>query len=87
MTRANRGIRVGELVMVVHTCCGQVPMGRVRVVSAMRETAAICDRCMHVSQGTHATASGDGWWPIAWLKRIDPPAIPESVTTDSEITA
>jgi phage FluMu protein Com len=87
-------IKVGDLVMVVrwpHPCFGKGSRLVFTVEGFYKNV--ICPRCKTIIReycATYSIASWDGGFraiPISWLKRIDPLAEPERITTDDEVTA
>jgi hypothetical protein len=83
-------IKAGDLVMVVHSCCGDQG-GIVFTVGSLYERASwTCDACKHREKAIQAATSATQangrlcHWPIAWLKRIDPLSDPEEAQTKVE---
>jgi len=84
-------IKVGDLVIVIHSCCG-VHLGKIRRVEALVAVPiAGCDYCDYVHASyTDAEFVGTVFptaWPTSWLKRIPPLSELEGVKTEEEITA
>jgi hypothetical protein len=85
-------IKVGDLVMVVrwpHPCFG--PYNKTIFQVEEIGTSAFCWKCHCVIKEpvaiyTPNCSGGPGGVPLSWLKRIDPPAVPESVERDTELT-
>lgn len=78
---SDKPISVGDLVMVVrgHRC----QIGNIRTVSSLSEPSrfrdcSICGELWEQTTGTVANFTNGYSHPVAWLLRIDPPAIPES---------
>ena len=87
-------IKVGDLVMVVRSCCGDFVRSPVFVVDGLWEPrlscrCAFCDSALpRVTQATDRTQNGIRYGiPLPWLRKIDPPALPESVERDTEVPA
>jgi hypothetical protein len=91
-------IKVGDLVMVVrgHECTIAVFVGipyTVQALHAQRNGGWRCPHCKETdiapNEFTGAQLLPDRLHaiPLSWLKKIDPPALPEDVTRDEEITA
>ena len=91
--RSDRPIAVGDLVMVVRTCCDLpaqegVRMGlpwTVQLIANLKVSR--CPKCGFTDNGRYAASNEikrNGWncAPVEWLKRIDPPAQMESTKTD-----
>ena len=71
---SDRPIQVGDLVVVVNTCCPPATAnGDIFRVGALFDTKTMCQICGHRNHGLHAglrqTSSGV---PVPWLKRIPP---------------
>lgn len=88
-------IKAGDLVMVVRPtpCCHrQEAIGYTFVVSGVDEGMGLCAHCgwMELKSAaldgsfTHGYRTG---YQFSRLIKIDPPAEPESTTTDREVTA
>ena len=90
----DKPISVGDLVVIVKSCCDH-KLGLVgRVESFYRGNpykgdVLRCDVCAkNVTPSDMLTALfGGGAWPLKWLKKIDPPALPQDVEHDEEIPA
>ncbi len=86
-------IKAGDLVMVVRgvVCCGtSTKMNGVPFVVAKVETRGpyCCKKCGHEYAQVTSAYSVDGCnVDVRRLIRIDPPALPESVDTEQEVTA
>lgn len=83
-------IRAGDLVMVwrwPHKCPSVTyPVGKPFVVSDVRNTTSFCAKCGEVDQWQpHGYTPEGSAIPLAWLKKIDPPKVNESV--EREVTA
>ena len=91
-------IKVGDLVMVVRTCCDfpikeGVRMGlpwRVGLVASLQPSG--CPLCGFTESGRYAASNEikrRGWncAPLEWLKKIDPPALDETTGAREELTA
>lgn len=88
-------IAPGDLVAVVSwPCCG-VYLGRIFTVQSLDDGdwTLSCDRCkaFHSRPGVCVESNLENgnlvWAPRSWLKKIDPPALPETVERTEEITA
>jgi hypothetical protein len=70
-------IRAGDLVMLVWACCpkGRSYLGWTGTVAKLCESELRC-RCGFVMRGTQAiiTINRTGYVPLAWLRKINPPA-------------
>lgn len=82
-------IRVGDLVMIVHTHCNHKSLGAIFRVGYIGRAYGICAVCKEflgmrsfagVNQYEYST-------PLSWLKRIDPLSDPQSVKTTDKVTA
>ena len=93
---SERGIEVGDLVMVVHSCCAREFMvlrkgaGIIWTVGSFDECNVYCANCGHRGHfrravSTNPTGIGD-CAPVPWLKRIPPLVEPESTTQTDEVT-
>lgn len=83
----DKSIKRGDLAMVVRDCCGRylgTPLTVANVLRINEPSIALCDTCkreysnidlVKVDSPTRLVFA-----PLFWLKKIDPPAIPE--TTD-----
>ena len=89
-------IKVGDLVVVVRTCCGSLYnaiAGIPWIVNSTFSDSWACIRCGTPGHGVLAVAAepyGDGHHsraPISWLKRISPLSELEGEKRDEEITA
>lgn len=88
-------IEVGDLVMIVrgHKCCvakaGGIPF-RVTGFVEPRGGGWYCEIC-NTNDAWNAETAVTGFrranCPLSWLKKIDPPAIPESAPTKEELPA
>lgn len=85
-------IKVGDMVMVVRgmPCCGATGrhMGHTFVVSAVKpQDVGNCSYCGHFFEIV-PTARDESFkpCPIYRLKRIDPPALDETLETSREVT-
>lgn len=84
-------IKVGDLVMVVHTCCG-LNGGTVFRVGEIENGRCQCSGCKKLTP--FPVATNKDWsrsgqllrWPLDWLKRIDPPAIDTALPTSTQTT-
>lgn len=89
---SDRPIQEGDWVMVVkpQPCCGR-PSG-MDVVFKVEDISPYgqdfyCEYCGHDGIGPQAYNVGVEWFGISRLIRIDPPALPETIDTDREVTA
>ena len=84
-------IKVGDLVVLVKTCCDALArhpvFGAFKTVIGFRQGHAICLHCGWKSWITWAELSGGNSANIAWLKRIPPLAELESEQRKEELTA
>jgi len=85
-------IRVGDLVIVVHSCCGHALGTPFRVGAIVNNRFVRCEGCnvIHYLPFASNEALIDGRlcnWPIAFLKKIDPPALTESTPTSEKVEA
>lgn len=88
-------IEVGDLVMVVrgHSCLVAKIAGIPWIVAGFLSpsgggwTCSICH--MKSACGPEIAATNSGTWriPVSYLKKIDPPALPESIEHKEEIPA
>jgi hypothetical protein len=84
-------IKAGDLVMVVkpRICCGNgISIGKIFTAGIVTDSSIRCN-CGHVSFDIHKhVADGSGkYCEISRLIKIDPPALPETITHDEEIVA
>ena len=90
-------ISVGDLVMVVRTCCNfpieeGVRIGlpwRVHVIANLAKSR--CSSCGFIDSGHYAGSreiQRAGWncAPLEWLKRLDPDALADDVPHKEELT-
>lgn len=86
-----RPIQAGDLVMLVRgmPCCGAAEkLGHVFVVSSVEVLASTCGTCGAKTPARLVAVHQSGSVAsFSRLIRIDPPALPESVETDREVTA
>jgi len=91
-------IKVGDLVMIVRTCCEfplteGVRMGlpwRVDVMANLKRSR--CPKCGFTDSGSYAGSKDivrPNWncAPLEWLKKIDPPKLEQDERHDEKITA
>lgn len=90
---SDKQIRVGDLVMIVRTCCGSW-VGAPFRVNELRHANGVarCNKCfMAISPSELIAFEGHGptyhGAPISWLKRLDPDALNDDVPTHEELTA
>jgi hypothetical protein len=84
------GIKAGDLVMVVRPmpCCGNArSIGKVFEVRRVTRDLARCPHCKTEFEETYANAVNGRGWEVPRLIRIDPPALPESIDAEREVTA
>ena len=87
----SNAIKAGDLVMVVSTPhpCAVEYLHTVHTVLSVGAVLWYCEDC-HVEMVDEfaVTDSKDAsGFPVAWLRRIPPPALPESIEHHEEITA
>ena len=86
---SERGIEVGDLVIVLRNHCSDMHVGEIYDVSRIESSCDLwCSTCMRFTgPGTMAVifVTGGGL-PIQWLKRIPPLVEPESITQRDEVT-
>lgn len=97
MTERNKPISVGDLVMVVQTCCTKsvayygVSFGLPWRVEGIARIEARCPWCKAEYTGLFAqrAKTSKGWdrAPMHWLKRLDPDSLKDDVPTKEELTA
>lgn len=83
-------IKAGDLVMVVRPtpCCGNTGgMGTVYRAAEVSAVESYCDWCGKDWSGVVVWHEDDSGCDVSRLIRIDPPALPESVETEREVTA
>ena len=88
-------IKAGDLVMVVHVCCepNSRALGAIFKVKKITIDDSRCPYCRDFFNNTRRAVAqevwGDGYKcaPVSWLKKIDPPAIPETEERDEEVMA
>ena len=91
-------IKVGDLVMVIRTCCAEInnrthPIGIPVSVKELYTAKVRCPYCgfydetCAMARFNEKLSSGCVKSPVAWLKKINPPALDESVETKREVTA
>jgi hypothetical protein len=85
-------IKVGDLVMVTHSCCAN--LGTPFTVGEIDrgDCSWECSLCAKTHPGPvvmkrDAEEGRLCYWPLAWLKKIDPPAQPAQIERDEEVTA
>lgn len=87
-------IKVGDLAMVVRDCCGRylgTPLRVAMVSSVTAPIEVVCGHCQSAYSnilvvtinGSHRIRHA----PLFWLKKIDPPAIPEESDHLEEMSA
>ena len=86
-------IKVGDLVMVTKSmqCCGRSSyMGKVFIARSIELMTGWCPDCFTETTALCVDYNG-GYlttgFPMYRLIKIDPPALPEEITKDEEITA
>ena len=86
-------IKVGDLVMVVRPtiCCGATKSVGLVATVVDNETKQYV-RCIHcsdrvINDSSYLQLDNGKYCHVSRLKRIDPPATPETVEHDSEVTA
>lgn len=89
-------IKAGDLAIVVRDCCG-ASLGAVLKIAAVHRMAmpqwlkcAHCGRQFSNIDYAEGTTTRNGYPkfpPTFWLKKIDPPAVPETVEHEEEIRA
>lgn len=86
---SDKPISVGDLVMVVRTeTCGcEGGIGRTFIVKSLNPDDSWCSYCQKYLGYQTDAFDGQDWHSLYVLKRIDPPALPESVQTKEGITA
>jgi hypothetical protein len=83
-------IKVGDVVMQVHSCCGAY-LGRIFMVEHIRPGPGsiywfVCGKCTAPRfQPVYAFTYGIAAAPLAWLKRIPPLSELEGVKTEEDI--
>lgn len=90
---SERPIAVNDLVMVVRSCSCNYGNGWIGTVESLHtgtwDQVCRCQYCgEEVAQSGETTArflKED--WPVRWLKRIHPPALPETVEQHEELIA
>lgn len=85
-------IKVGDLVQVVHSCCGKQAehglFGAIRSVVSLHRDATRCQFCdWHATNVDFADLEGDDYAPVSWLKRIPPFPELKDERHDEEIAA
>lgn len=87
---SERPIAVGDLVMVVHVHCEKEArhygrIYRVTDIAPARRFAACHDKSINITDGRLLAAGmfngKKAFHPVAWLKRINPPPISQSIET------
>ena len=95
---SDKPIQAGDLVRVVKSHCATQSLseyGIHRIVLDVRTATepdeyARCHGCgcaFNWPSGGIAEMGPDGWHPIAWLQKIDPPALDIDTTTRDELHA
>ena len=85
-------IKVGDLVVVVYSCCNH-KLGSVGQVESFYQGGfgekLLCDKCCrNVTPRDSMTAQvGEHYWPLSWLKRIPPLSELEGEQREEELTA
>jgi hypothetical protein len=88
-------IKAGDLVMVVHVCCTRLGAGALTrpgvpvTVRSFKVRHVQCSSCGWTDKQcrTANIVERNSWAPVAWLKKIDPPAERESIEHREELTA
>ena len=89
-------ISVGDLVMVVRSCCEKAAQKEAGLIRVVLEIGFNSDGeslqtkgclCVHGEWQPIAKIEPTGWHPTAWLKRLDPDALKDDVPTKEELTA
>lgn len=88
----DKPIAVGDLAMHVRVCCKRSDavsdLGKIAIIKMVRVRETRCQKCGQLNQGVHASAKTNGIGvPVEWLKRIEPPALPESIEHKESLTA
>ena len=94
MNSGDRPIAVGDLVVVVRSCCTS-SLGLIFRVGSIHMSPTFFGACMDCGRRTeldngipHAFDVVDNaGWPLAWLRRIPPISAPESTLIEEEQTA
>lgn len=86
--------KVGDLVMVVRTCCAktaQRSIGKAGVVTEILPSLIgwLCEECGARGSDARPVFANEPYScaPISWLIKIDPPALPESIERDEQVPA
>jgi hypothetical protein len=83
-------IKMGDLVMVVkpQPCCGgDRGVGRLFEVEAIENDYSTCVHCKAISKSTYAKRPNvNDWVSFSRLIKIDPPALPESLEREKELS-
>ena len=83
-------ISVGDLVMVVKSCCDDADaLGEIFLVAGIREKGTRCRHCFQRNNCAHAGSifNFTAGVPLSWLKRIPPLSELETKRTADEVTA
>jgi hypothetical protein len=83
-------IKVGDLVMVVKpsVCCGSGDdIGQLFISGETYSGIGICGACGNNGEVNAVWKDADNVKELSRLIKIDPPALPESIETEKEITA
>lgn len=85
---SDKTIRVGDLVMVVRECCQTKNLGRIDTVIELWEAPiGRCSYCGVINGHRRIAIMPENSAPVAWLIKIDPPQIDESIEHKDEVTA
>jgi hypothetical protein len=81
-------IKVGDIAIVVrHPHCNGSALGMIVIVEGLHSGVSRCLKCGYTVSEPMAVIRNNWDVPTAWLKKIDPPALDETLDEREESTA